>query len=155
MKPFRSYGILKSGASHKWSDESSRLIEWFLHCDSDWIIFGLTSNLLCIFHTCWLSTPVALVKNDALFLVHRKSFRTWVSQFFFNKSSITCGKIVSCQKNMGNDHKPRCSSCMAIEPQNFKILAFLLYGYHTPQLKSIAIPAIAFSPHNFKLLPTH
>ena len=53
----------------------------------------------------------------------------------------------------GNDEKPRCSSCMATEPQNFKILAFL-YGYHTPQFKNIAIPATAFSPHNFKLLPT-
>ena len=35
----------------------------------------------------------------------------------------------------------------------FKILLFLLYGYHTPQLKSIAIPGITFSFHNFKLLP--
>ena len=35
----------------------------------------------------------------------------------------------------------------------FKILLFLLYGYHTPQLKSTAIPGITFSFHNFKLLP--
>ena len=32
---FRSYETLKSGASQKWFDESSRLTEWFLHGDSD------------------------------------------------------------------------------------------------------------------------
>ena len=53
---------------------------------------------------------------------------------------------------MGNDQQPRCSSCIAIEPHNFKILPFLLCGYHTPQLKNIAIFAIVFSLHNFKLL---
>ena len=40
---------LKSGVSHKWFDELSRLVEWFLHVDIDGIIFGLTTNLLCIF----------------------------------------------------------------------------------------------------------
>ena len=29
------HGTLKSSISHKWFDESSRLIEWFLHADSD------------------------------------------------------------------------------------------------------------------------
>ena len=38
----------KSGVSHKWFDGLSRLIEWFLHVDSDQIIFGLMTNLLCI-----------------------------------------------------------------------------------------------------------
>ena len=60
---------LKSGASHKWFDESSRSIELFLHGDSDWIIFGLTTSLLCIFDICWVSTGVVLVKNDVLLLV--------------------------------------------------------------------------------------
>ena len=55
---------------------------------------------------------------------------------------------------MENDQKPRCSSCIVIEPNNFKIMLFLLHGYHTPKLKNIAIPVIAFSPHNFKILPT-
>ena len=32
-------GTLKPGTSHKWFDELSRLIEWFLHADSD----GITS----------------------------------------------------------------------------------------------------------------
>ena len=49
VRPFRSYGTLKSGTSLKWFDKSSRLIEWFLYGDSDWIIFGLTTSLLCIF----------------------------------------------------------------------------------------------------------
>ena len=55
---------------------------------------------------------------------------------------------------MGNDQKPRRSSCIVTEPHYFKILSFLLHGYHFLQLKNIAIPAIAFSPHNFKILPT-
>ena len=49
----------KSGASHKWFDESSRLIEfsdWFLNVDSDWIISGLITNVLCIFDICWMSS---------------------------------------------------------------------------------------------------
>ena len=46
---FRDHGTLKSGVSHKWFDELSRLIEWFLCTDSHGMVFGLTSNLLCIF----------------------------------------------------------------------------------------------------------
>ena len=56
-------------------------------------------------------------------------------------------------KNIENEQKPRCSSCIATEPHNFKILPFLLHGYHTPKLKNIAILAIAFSLLNLKLLP--
>ena len=43
---------LKSGVCHKWFDKLSRLVEWFLHTDSDWIIFGLASNLVGIFDIC-------------------------------------------------------------------------------------------------------
>ena len=57
------------------------------------------------------------------------------------------------KKKMWNYQKPRCLSSITIEPHNFKILSFFLYGYHTPQFKNIAIPTIAFSLHNFKLLP--
>ena len=42
-----SHGTFKIGASHKWFDELSRLVEWFLHADSDGIIFysvSLTSK---------------------------------------------------------------------------------------------------------------
>ena len=46
---FRDHGTLKSGVSHKWFDELSRLNECFLCTDSDGMVFGLTSNLLCIF----------------------------------------------------------------------------------------------------------
>ena len=38
-------GTLKPGTSHKWFDELSRLIEWFLHADSDGIIFYSTLYL--------------------------------------------------------------------------------------------------------------
>ena len=73
---------------------------------------------------------------------------------FFNESLIRCEKIVSYlmqySKIMGNYQKPTCSSSIAIERHNCKISAFLLNGYHTPQLKNIAIPAIAFSLHNFQ-----
>ena len=42
--------VLKSGASHKWSPELSRLIKGFLHADfNDGIIIDVTANLLCIF----------------------------------------------------------------------------------------------------------
>ena len=51
------HGTLKSRVSHKWFtkkkkkwfDELSRVSERFLHVDSDEIIFGLTTNLHCIF----------------------------------------------------------------------------------------------------------
>ena len=43
---------------------------------------------------------------------------------------------------------------MSIEFHNFKVLSFLIHGYHIPQLQSIAIPTMAFSFHKFKILPT-
>ena len=159
VRPFRSYGTIKSVESNKWFDESSRLIEWFLHCDSDWMTLGLTTSLLCIFSICWVSTAVILVKNDVLLLMPRGTvLELGFPNFFKIKAWLSVEKFfpVSCntQKNMRNEQKPKCSLCMSIEPQNFKILAFFLYGYHTPQLKNIAIPAIALTPRNFKLLPT-
>ena len=63
------YGSLKLSASHKWFDELSKLIKWFLHADSDWIISDLIANLLCIFDIFWVFTAVSLVKNDVLLLV--------------------------------------------------------------------------------------
>ena len=44
-RDLKDRGILKPGISHKWFDELSRLIEWFLHADSDGIIFYSTLNL--------------------------------------------------------------------------------------------------------------
>ena len=41
---------LDSGVSHTWFDKLSRLIDWFLHPDSDVVVFGLTANVLCIFN---------------------------------------------------------------------------------------------------------
>ena len=48
---FSDHKTLKSGVSHKWFNKLTTLIEWFLHTDSDKIIFGLTTNQLCIFDT--------------------------------------------------------------------------------------------------------
>ena len=58
------HGTLKSGVSHKWFDKSSWLIEWFLHADSDWIVYGLRTSLLCI-----LSTAIVLAKNVLLLVL--------------------------------------------------------------------------------------
>ena len=63
------HGTLKSGVSHKWFDGLSKLTEWFLHADSNWTIFGLTTNLLCVLDIYWVSTAVVLVENDVLLLV--------------------------------------------------------------------------------------
>ena len=83
-------GTLKSGVSYKWFDELSRLIEWFLYADSDWITFGLTTNLFCVLDICWASTAVVDVKNDVLLLVRTRKvlelgfpkcflIKTWLS----------------------------------------------------------------------------
>ena len=63
---FLDHGILKSSVSQKRFDELSRLIAWFLHPESDWIVFGLTNNLLCIFEISWESIAVVFVKNVLL-----------------------------------------------------------------------------------------
>ena len=42
------HGNLKSSVSQK---SFGALTEWFLHVYSDWMIFGLTTNLLCIFRS--------------------------------------------------------------------------------------------------------
>ena len=62
------HGTLKSGVYHKWFYELNSLIGWFLHGDSDWVIFGLTTNLLCFFDISWMPAAVVLIKN-ALLLV--------------------------------------------------------------------------------------
>ena len=43
------YETLKSGVFPKESDELSRLIEWYLHADRDGLMFGLITNILCVF----------------------------------------------------------------------------------------------------------
>ena len=67
-RDFLDYGTLKLGVSHKWFDELSKFVEWFLHADDDWI-FDLMANLLCIFDIFWVFTAVVLVKKDVLVLV--------------------------------------------------------------------------------------
>ena len=49
-------GIFKPGISYKWFDELSRLIEWFLHADSDGIIF--CSTLYLTFKCCGTTAVV-------------------------------------------------------------------------------------------------
>ena len=154
-RDFLDYGTLKLGVSHKWFDELSKFVEWFLHADDDWI-FDLMANLLCIFDIFWVFTAVVLVLFG--FSAHRKSFRTWFSQIVLIKSWLSVKSLPpvqwNTQKNMGNEQKSRCSSCTVTESHNFKTLAFLLHGYHTSQFKNISIPDIAFSSHNSKIWPT-
>ena len=57
--------------SHKWFDELSRFIELFLCTDSDGMVFGLTSNLPCIFEICFvliLSMWLTIKPNDLNFI---------------------------------------------------------------------------------------
>ena len=104
--PFISYCTLKSGAL------TNDLMNW-----ADWLndfCTDLASSLFCIFDVVHCScTCLECFVSSA----HRKSFRTWFCSVFFNKSWLKCGNIVSFQKNMGNDQKFRCSSCMAINPK--------------------------------------
>ena len=60
---------LKSSLSYKSFDECTRFVEWFWHANSDWIIFCLTTNMLCIFDICWVSTAPVLINNDVLLVV--------------------------------------------------------------------------------------
>ena len=55
---------------------------------------------------------------------------------------------------MGNDQKPRCSSIIVIETHIFQNFAIPPTWLSHLQLKNIAISAIAFSLHNFKILRT-
>ena len=91
------YGTLKSGVSHKSFDKLSRLIEWFLHADSDGIIFGLTVYPLFIFGKCTggpLQLYFPLVKNDpkARFFLYFEKFCHWfLPGTYFNKSCYCTG----------------------------------------------------------------
>ena len=103
------------------------------------LILSLTTNLFCIFEICWVPTAVLLVKNDVLLLVPTGNvLELPFSKCFLIKAWLGVKRLfpVWCntRKNIGKDQKPRCSSCMAIESHNLKILEFLLYGYHIPQL---------------------
>ena len=56
------HGTIKSDVSQKSFDES-RLIEWFLHTDSDSIIFGFITNLFSIFRSI---PPEGLLRKGVL-----------------------------------------------------------------------------------------
>ena len=57
----KDHGTVKPGLSYKWFDEFRRLIEWFLHADSDGIIFCLYSVSLTF--KCWGTTAVVLSQS--------------------------------------------------------------------------------------------
>ena len=52
---------LKLGVSHKWFDKLSKLIEWFLHADSDGIMFGWRPiYFVSLTFKCWGTTSAVL-----------------------------------------------------------------------------------------------
>ena len=158
------HGSLKSGVSHKWFDGLSRLVEWFLHVDSDLIIFGFTTNLLCLLDICWVFNVVVLVKYLLWCFVasaHRRSFRTWFSQTFSIKawlgverlfSYFLLEKIWEMTRNL-NVHpaqllNPTISkfchfSYMVITLCNLNILLSLLLLSH-PTISNLTNPPIGF-----------
>ena len=95
----------------------------------------LLEGFFCIFHTCWVSTAVLIVKNDVFLLVPTEVLELGFSNAF-NKSLIKCGKIVSClmqySKKFGNDQKPRCSSCIVTETtiRKFCHLSYMVITLH-------------------------
>ena len=136
VRAFRSYETLKSGASHKWFDESSGLIKWFLHGYSHWIIFGLTNSLLCIFEICWVSTAIVLVKNDASLLVLlAKVLELGFPKCFLIKAWLSVKRLFPAKniwkmtRNLGA-HPAWHSSYMVITLYNLKILLSLLLLSH-------------------------
>ena len=76
----------------------------------------------------------------------RKKIINWFSEMSLVKAWLSV--------KIGNDQKPRYSSCMVmvIEFRRFIYLSTLTHCYHTPLVQSIAIPAMAFSLHKFKIL---
>ena len=70
-------------------------IDWMiLHADSDWMIFGLTPDLLGIFDIYWMSIEVLLVRNVLLLVPTGKTLEVGFPNCF-NKSLIKVGQIVS------------------------------------------------------------
>ena len=113
---------------------NSKWTEWYLHGNSDGVIFGLIAQYTSYFWLLMLgSTAVVLVKNDVLLLASNGNFKNWFSQMYLIKAWLSV--------KTGNDQKPRYTSCMVIELNSFKIFPFLPHGYHIPQFKKIAIPA--------------
>ena len=63
---FIDHGTLKSGVSHKWFDEFSIFIEWFLHANTDGKFFVLmTSPIYFVSLTStWCETTELVLKKS-------------------------------------------------------------------------------------------
>ena len=89
------HGTLKSGVSHKWFDELSKLIEWFLCTDNDGMVFSLTSNLLYIFDiyfvlvlSIWLSIKPNNLRNFIIKFLKNMIKPTSLWKGFYKISSV-------------------------------------------------------------------
>ena len=54
---------------------------------------------------------------------------------------------------VADDQKFFYSSCMVIKTHNFKVFLFVLHDYPPWKIQIIAIPAMAFKPYDFEMLP--
>ena len=97
VRPFRSYGNYQMHLTNDLTNQADWLNDFGKRGDNDQVIFSLVTSLLCVFDICGVSTAVVLVKNDVLLLVPIGIvLELGFPKFFFNKSLIKCGKIVSC-----------------------------------------------------------
>ena len=120
---FRSYGTLKSCASH------INLIN-----QADW--FNNESSLY-LWHFAGCPLQLYLLRMFCS-SVHRKiRFRTLFFQMFFNKSLIKCEKFVSCLMQHSKKYWKW--------PETYKLI---LHSYWTPQFQNFAIPPIWLSSHS-------
>ena len=149
VRPFRSYGTLISDAL---TNDLMNQADWL----NDFCT-GLTTSLLCIFDICWVSTTVALVKNDVLFLVPtRKVLELGFLECFLIKACLSVErlfpvkKIWELTKNLGahpawllNPTIPKFwhSSYMVVTLHNLKILVSLLL-FLTSQFQTFTNPLI-------------
>ena len=135
VRPFRSYGTKIWYISHMiwWIKQ----IDWMiLHFDSDSMIFGLITSLLCIYDICWVPFAVVLVKNDVLFLVPAgKVLELGFPKCFLIKAWLSVKRLFPAKniwkmtRNLGA-HPAWHSSYMVITLYNLKILLSLLLLSH-------------------------
>ena len=145
-----TFKIIWDSTSGALTNNLMNLVDWL----NDFCT-GLTTSLLWIFDICWVSTAVVLVKNDVLFLVPTgRVLKLGFPEFFLIKAWLSVERLFPVKRIREMTKNLGAHPAWLLNPHNSKILAFLLYGHHSPQFENIAIPAIAFSLHNFKLLPT-
>ena len=65
-------------------------------------------------------TAVVFVKNDALLIVSAGNVIELGFQMLLIQAWLSLERLENTWKNMGNDQRPCCLSCIATEPHNYK-----------------------------------